>query len=151
MEEEQESYPQDLNPFGSDNETKKSSTNPFGSESDSESVGGGDNQEPAENEKAETEIKQKTTELTAPPPPKPPRLSLNPFGSDFEDGSDDDDEVKTGSDIGEEEIKKKARKKRPAPLPPSAVSSKVATSTPQPAPRISLRPPPRYFFNFNFT
>ena len=145
MEEEQESYPQDLNPFGSDNETKKSSTNPFGSESDSESVGGGEDQEPAENEKAETEIKQKTTELTAPPPPKPPRLSLNPFGSDFEDGSDDDDEVKTGSDIGEEEIKKKARKKRPAPLPPSAVSSKVATSTPQPAPRISLRPPPRYF------
>ena len=132
MMEEQESYPQDLNPFGSDNETKESSTNPFGSESDSESVG---DQEPTA-AKEEAEIKQ-TTEL---PPPKPPRLSLNPFGSDFEDGSDDD-EVKPGSD---EEIKKKARKKRPAPLPPSAVS-KVTPTTPQPAPRISLRPPPRYF------
>merc|ERR1712141_763402 len=52
------------------------------------------------------------------------------MGSDFEDESDD------------EGIKKKARKKRPAPLPPSAVS-KVAPSAPQPAPRISLRPPPR--------
>ena len=128
MEEQEESYPQDLNPFGSDNEMKKSSTNPFGSESDDE--------EPAGAEKPETEIKQRTEF----PPPKPPRLSLNPFGSDFEDESDD------------EGIKKKARKKRPAPLPPSAVS-KVAPSTPQPAPRISLRPPPRYhiFKNFELT
>ena len=118
MEEQEESYPQDLNPFGSDNEIKKSSTNPFGSESDDE--------EPAGAEKPETEMQR--TEF---PPPKPPRLSLNPFGSDFEDESDD------------EGIKKKARKKRPAPLPPSAVS-KVAPTTPQPAPRISLRPPPRY-------
>ena len=121
MEEQEESYPQDLNPFGSDNEMKKSSTNPFGSESDDEV------EEPAGAEKPETEIKQRTEF----PPPKPPRLSLNPFGSDFEDESDD------------EGIKKKARKKRPAPLPPSAVS-KVAPTTPQPAPRISLRPPPRY-------
>ena len=130
MEEQEESYPQDLNPFGSDNEMKKSSTNPFGSESDSQ------DEEPAGAEKPETEIQQKTEF----PPPKPPRLSLNPFGSDFEDESDD------------EGIKKKARKKRPAPLPPSAVS-KVAPSTPQPAPRISLRPPPRYhiFKNFELT
>ena len=129
MEEQEESYPQDLNPFGSDNEMKKSSTNPFGSESDDEV------EEPAGAEKPETEIKQRTEF----PPPKPPRLSLNPFGSDFEDGSDD------------EEIKKKARKKRPAPLPPSAVS-KVAPTTPQPAPRISLRPPPRYhILNFELT
>ena len=129
MEEQEESYPQDLNPFGSDNEMKKSSTNPFGSESD-------DEEEPAGAEKPETEIQQRTEF----PPPKPPRLSLNPFGSDFEDESDD------------EGIKKKARKKRPAPLPPSAVS-KVAPSTPQPAPRISLRPPPRYhiFKNFELT
>ena len=55
-------------------------------------------------------------------------MSLNPFGSDFEDDDNED-----------EECKKKHRKKRPAP-PPPPLTSKL---TPEPTPRLSLRPPPR--------
>ena len=55
---------------------------------------------------------------------------MNPFGSDFED--DDEEEEDEG-------IKKKSRKKRQAP-PPPPLASKL---TPEPTPRLSLKPPPR--------
>ena len=109
---DQESYPEDLNPFG-DNEDLveeliKESTNPFGSESD-------------EGEDGHDIVSGAAPTLSA-APPKPPRLSLNPFGSDFEDSD------------GEKEIKVTKRKKRHAPQPPGP-------PTPTPAPRASLRPP----------
>merc|ERR1711971_1505587 len=91
----------------------------------------------------EEDVKQKPVSLQA-PPPKPPRLSLNPFGSDFED----DDE---GNEVVPEGKKQKqvapSRKKRHAPPPPTLTSSPIpATRTsllrsapPRPPP---LRPPP---------
>ena len=43
----------------------------------------------------EEEFKQKPVSLQA-PPPKPPRLSLNPFGSDFEDDDEGNEVVPEG-------------------------------------------------------
>lgn len=129
QEDQQVSYPEDLNPFGDAEESeeklpedasedspqtveeekeeikessKKESTNPFGSES-------------------EEEIEEKP--LLQQPPPKPPRLSLNPFGSDFED-----DEEEGGV------VKPKPRKKRHAPPPPTMTSSPKVTPPPRPPP-----------------
>ena len=149
LEREQVSYPDDLNPFGSDEEDddeddekedenvpqiKKESTNPFGSDSDSDTI---EEKELDENDKPKPS-QQPSVYLQG--PPKPPRLSLNPFGSDFEDDDDDDN----GANKSAPESKKVApsRKKRHAPPPPTMTSSPIPsarTSLLRPAPP---RPPP---------
>ena len=77
-------------------------------------------------------------------PPKPPRISLNPFGSDFED--DDDDVTSRPKLPASPNLSRhppsptlscmsgtSGRKKRPAPAPP------VKKLAPTPSPRTSLR------------
>ena len=133
-----ESYPDDLNPFDDDeqqtiesvpeNSPKALSNNPFGSDNDNGSAEEEDIEAAAE---GAVVVKELTAPALTAPPPKPPRTSLNPFGSDFED-SDNNDEEK-------EQVKVPKRKKRHAPQPPGPPSA--STSTPTPAPRVSLRPP----------
>ena len=126
VQQHEESYPEDLNPFG-DDEIQPSvesvqaikSTNPFGSDSEDSIV-----------ENPESVVVPAAASGLTGPPPKPPRTSLNPFGSDFEDS--DNDGTK-------EQVKVPKRKKRHAPQPPGYQSP--STSTPTPAPRVSLRPP----------
>jgi len=150
LEREEVSYPEDLNPFGSEEEgdddeedeneelnnpqLKKESTNPFGSDSDTieekEEEKDNDNRKPSP---------QPSIHLQS--PPKPPRLSLNPFGSDFED-DDDNDENGANKSVPESKKTAPSRKKRHAPPPPTM------TSSPIPSVRTSLlrsappRPPP---------
>lgn len=127
-EDQEESYPEDLNPFG-DDETepvatpiaKPASTNPFGSDESEEEV--------EELCDSAAKLNQSQPEIVV-PPPKPPRLSLNPFGSDFEDEDEDEPSSRPKTSSA-------PRKKRQAPAPPTM------TSSPIPTPRTSLQPPPR--------
>ena len=127
-EDQEESYPEDLNPFG-DDETepvatpiaKPASTNPFGSDESEEEV--------EELCHSVAKLNQSQPEIVV-PPPKPPRLSLNPFGSDFEDEDEDEPSSRPKTSSA-------PRKKRQAPAPPTM------TSSPIPTPRTSLQPPPR--------
>ena len=140
----EEEYPDDLNPFGdelpdnaeaekkADEEVQNVSSNPFGDDDD------------VDDDRAElvspnsVALSAKGTPLVG--PPKPPRTSLNPFGSDFEDDDDDDDREHdrsarlprpppspTLSSVSGSS----SRKKRPAPPPPKV--------RPIPSPRTSLK------------
>ena len=165
----EEKYPDDLNPFGDDEdedvpadpkklendlknaELKKESTNPFGSDFEDD-----DNQENV----AFGANKNVSTPSSAPVltgPPKPPRAaSLNPFGSDFED-DDEELNISTASSSSflrspaSPSVSVRSRKKRPAPKPPGASpspvpsprSSKRLSAAPVPTPRSSRPAPPR--------
>ena len=126
-----ESYPEDLNPFDDDEqsvpESKALSNNPFGSDDDN----GSEEEADIEAGDSTAVVKEPTAPALAGPPPKPPRTSLNPFGSDFEDSDNDDGE--------KEQVKLPKRKKRHAPQPPGPPTA--TSTTPKPAPRVSLRPP----------
>ncbi|XP_037918777.1 MICAL-like protein 1 isoform X2 [Hermetia illucens] len=124
-------YPEDLNPFKSDEEDededvekeektkstadqdkmskdeKRKSLNPFDSSDD------------------EIEYKDETPKKVKPPRPPPPKLkSTNPFDSE-DDGGDEDDAKSVES-----------AKKRPVPTPRSHLTSSQNT-TPEPTPRLS--------------
>jgi len=134
----QDSYPEDSNPFGDDDEveeetqpqvenntllkteeSKEESSNPFGSDFDTD-----------EDEKTQT---QETVGLT-PQISTSSNVSLNPFGDDF--SSDEDSRPRPppspSLSVASSVV---VRKKRPAPRPPGMTST---PRTPVPAPRNSL-------------
>ena len=145
---EPEIYPDDLNPFGDEEEEKETekkieeeiknaSSNPFGSDEEN------DETRASSTSPNSVAVSAKGTPLVG--PPKPPRASLNPFGSDFED--DDDDDVTRSSPVTPRSSHiprtpaspslscvsgMSGRKKRHAPPPPKNVA-------PVPSPRTSLR------------
>lgn len=165
VEEHEKQYPDDLNPFGDDDdediptdpkklendlkntELKKDSTNPFGS--DFEDDDDDDRQNSVVTPGANKNVPTHTAQVLA-GPPKPPRASLNPFGSDFED---DDDISATSSFLqspASPSFSVRSRKKRQAPKPPGASPSPVPSprsskrlSAPVPTPRTSRPAPPR--------
>lgn len=139
------SYPDTLNPFDDDREDIQSSSkeskidlegsNPFGSDDSDEEVN-----LPVALPRT-SHLSPRGTPLIG--PPKPPRVSMNPFGSDFEDDEDEKESQNIskieksvnspGSPCPSSSGGSSARKKRPAPQPP-----KLGAEVPVPSPRISL-------------
>ena len=135
-----EEYPDDLNPFGDDQELESKnngakivSSNPFGGSDD-------DDDDAVKSDPNNVAVSPKGTPLVG--PPKPPRASLNPFGSDFEDDEDDEDEKMTRLATRPPPTSpslscasgSSSRKKRQAPPPPK--------QRPIPSPRTSLKTSP---------
>ena len=145
----EESYPDDLNPFGDEDEggekkqevpveedkSKNISTNPFGSDF-----------EDSDGDDSNAAVRKKSAHGTPlDGPPKPPRTSLNPFGSDFED---DDENLSIQSGSPNTAVKRPHRKKKRHAPPPPTNKSPMPSPIPRPAPRTSIAaaraaPPPR--------
>ena len=131
-------YPEDLNPFGDDDpketeteeneqskatETRETEQSKAPETRETEQSGGKtESTNPFGSDESETEEEQPIKAVQG--PPKPPRLSLNPFGSDFEDDEAEDGGVEA----------KKPRKKRHAPPPPPNAKAPVRPPPPRPPP-----------------
>ncbi|XP_065364591.1 apical junction molecule isoform X2 [Calliphora vicina] len=137
-----EEYPEDLNPFNSDEEdevllddnkenvllrtsigsTKKDNLNPFDSSDDEVEL------DKTQNNKTSSS----STPKVPPPRPPPPRISKNPFGSEDEDDNTTQNFNRRSSLTGSQS------KRTPVPTPRSNISLSQ-NPTPEPTPRLSTK------------
>ena len=121
----QESYPEDINPFGDDNEEceqiqvditvtedKEESANPFGSDFDSD-----DEKENTSTSNLHSQVSSSTN------------FSQNPFGEDFSSEEDSNTIASQSPSVSSKSVHRRKKKKAPPPPIPTK------TVTPVPAPR----------------
>ncbi|XP_061391881.1 MICAL-like protein 1 [Musca vetustissima] len=136
-----EEYPEDLNPFKSDDEddekqnkenvelrkpTKQNiSLNPFDSSDD-------------EIELEKSQNTSTSTPKVPPPRPPPPRISKNPFGSEDEDEEENSSSALAQAQLRRSSLTASQIRRTPVPTPRSNVSQSL-NPTPEPTPRLSTK------------